>query len=146
MTWGSPPESAICKEKVLLSLGGCLYCPPTHWQDATAGVTLLSPYTPSSKGHNRPGMGRWGHPAALGQKAMGYFIGSRDILAAPCHQPTFRNVVLVGSSLELHSTCRQEGCYWHPRKPGAKQKLSTCATTGPQHSSSKSHLSQETGH
>lgn len=111
MTWGSPPESAICKEKVLLSLGGCLYDPPplsTRWQEATAGVTLLSPYTPISKGHDRPGMGTRRHPAALGQKAMGHFIGIRNLPAASCHQPTFRNVVLVGSSLELHSTCGQE--------------------------------------
>lgn len=50
MTWGSPPESAICREKALVSLGMPL--PPTlssihHWQDAAAKATPLSPLTPA---------------------------------------------------------------------------------------------------
>lgn len=39
MTWGSPPESAICTEKVLVSLGDAFSPTPTpgaHWQDSTA--------------------------------------------------------------------------------------------------------------
>lgn len=33
-------------------------------------------------------MGRWGHPAALGQRAMGHIMGSRDHPTAPL-PPTY---------------------------------------------------------
>lgn len=69
------------------------------------GHTAL-PTCPQPRGQDRPQTGRWGHPATLGQRAMGHFMGRRDRPAAPCHPPTFRKVVLVGSNLELHSTCR----------------------------------------
>lgn len=80
--------------------------PGTCSRDATAGATLLSPPVPSPVARTglKQGDGDTLQPWGRGQ--WGTFMGRRDRPAAPCHPPTFRKVVLVGSNLELHSTCR----------------------------------------
>lgn len=85
MTWGSPPESAICGEKVLLSMGGCLCCPPCPLVPAR-GMPLLGPHcSPHLSPAPWPGqasngeMGTPCNPGAEGNGALSWAGGTAQL-------------------------------------------------------------------
>lgn len=111
MTWGSPPESAICREKVLLSLGGCLCYPPCPLVPA-GRMSLLGPpcfpHPPPAPWPGRTWNGEMGTPCNPGAEGNGTLHGQQGLPGCPL-PPTYLQEGGVGGiqlGVTLHLQAR----------------------------------------